>query len=128
MRCDRCRDRAGRHGGGDDGLLTTTEITQLKLNAGWVVRSACTTAARQRRGAVGTGARLLPQFPWRMGLPTRKVGVKLTMGAFAALAASPTPRRAQCSSAHGAEHAVHAFLTNRPPTGGAGGRANTSFW
>ena len=29
----------------DDGLLTATEVAQLKLNADWVVLSACNTAA-----------------------------------------------------------------------------------
>jgi CHAT domain-containing protein len=29
----------------DDGLLTASEITQLKLDADWVVLSACNTAA-----------------------------------------------------------------------------------
>jgi CHAT domain-containing protein len=35
----------------DDGLLTTSEIAQLKLNADWVVLSACNTAAEEKPGA-----------------------------------------------------------------------------
>jgi CHAT domain-containing protein/Tfp pilus assembly protein PilF len=35
----------------DDGLLTASEVAQLKLNADWVVLSACNTAAGDRRGA-----------------------------------------------------------------------------
>ncbi|CTQ55859.1 putative ATPase [Roseibium album] len=35
----------------DDGLLTASEIAQLKLNANWVVLSACNTAAAERTGA-----------------------------------------------------------------------------
>ncbi len=29
----------------DDGLLTASEVAQLKLNADWVILSACNTAA-----------------------------------------------------------------------------------
>jgi tetratricopeptide (TPR) repeat protein len=35
----------------DDGLLSTSEIAQLKLNADWVVLSACNTAAEEKPGA-----------------------------------------------------------------------------
>jgi CHAT domain-containing protein len=35
----------------DDGLLTATEVAQLKLNADWVVLSACNTAAGEKPGA-----------------------------------------------------------------------------
>jgi CHAT domain-containing protein len=35
----------------DDGLLTASEIAQLKLNAEWVVLSACNTAAGDKPGA-----------------------------------------------------------------------------
>jgi CHAT domain-containing protein/tetratricopeptide (TPR) repeat protein len=35
----------------DDGLLTTSEIAQLKLNADWAVLSACNTAAEEKPGA-----------------------------------------------------------------------------
>ncbi len=35
----------------DDGLLTASEITQLKLNADWVVLSACNTAGGEKTGA-----------------------------------------------------------------------------
>jgi tetratricopeptide (TPR) repeat protein/CHAT domain-containing protein len=35
----------------DDGLLTASEIAQLKLNADWVVLSACNTAAADKPGA-----------------------------------------------------------------------------
>ena len=45
----------------DDGLLTASEVAQLKLNADWVVLSACNTAAGKTgcRSAIGAGARLL---------------------------------------------------------------------
>lgn len=35
----------------DDGLLTASEVAQLKLNADWVVLSACNTIADERPGA-----------------------------------------------------------------------------
>jgi CHAT domain-containing protein len=35
----------------DDGLLTASEVAQLKLNADWVVLSACNTAAGNKPGA-----------------------------------------------------------------------------
>jgi CHAT domain len=35
----------------DDGLLTATEVAELKLNADWVVLSACNTAAGDKPGA-----------------------------------------------------------------------------
>ncbi|MFZ1094466.1 MAG: CHAT domain-containing protein, partial [Xanthobacteraceae bacterium] len=35
----------------DDGLLSTSEIAQLKLDADWVVLSACNTAAEEKPGA-----------------------------------------------------------------------------
>jgi CHAT domain-containing protein/tetratricopeptide (TPR) repeat protein len=35
----------------DDGLLTASEVAQLRLNADWVVLSACNTAAGEKPGA-----------------------------------------------------------------------------
>ena len=35
----------------DDGLLTASEVAQLKLNADWVILSACNTAAGDKPGA-----------------------------------------------------------------------------
>ena len=37
----------------DDGLLTASEITTLKLDADWVILSACNTAAGDAKGASG---------------------------------------------------------------------------
>src|SRR5262249_53938272 len=37
----------------DDGLLTASEVAELKLNAEWVVLSACNTAAGDTPGAEG---------------------------------------------------------------------------
>jgi CHAT domain-containing protein len=35
----------------DDGLPTASEVAQLKLNAKWVVLSACNTASAEKPGA-----------------------------------------------------------------------------
>jgi CHAT domain-containing protein len=35
----------------DDGLLAASEVAQLKLNADWVVLSACNTASAEKPGA-----------------------------------------------------------------------------
>ena len=35
----------------DDGLLIASEVAQLKLNADWVILSACNTAAGDKPGA-----------------------------------------------------------------------------
>ena len=35
----------------DDGLLQASEVAKLKLNADWVVLSACNTAAEENPGA-----------------------------------------------------------------------------
>ena len=59
----------------DDGLLTVSEVAQLKLNADWVVLSACNTAAGNKPGAEAlsglaraffyAGARALRVAHWR---------------------------------------------------------------
>jgi CHAT domain-containing protein len=60
----------------DDGLLTASEVAQLKLNADWVVLSACNTAAGDKPGAEAlsglaraffyAGARALLVSHWRV--------------------------------------------------------------
>jgi CHAT domain-containing protein len=60
----------------DDGLLTASEVAQLKLNADWVVLSACNTVAGEKPGAEAlsglaraffySGARSLLVSHWRV--------------------------------------------------------------
>src|SRR5262249_10263497 len=60
----------------DDGLLTASEVAQLRLNADWVVLSACNTAAGGKPGAEAlsglaralfyAGARALLVSHWRI--------------------------------------------------------------
>ena len=76
----------------DDGLLTASEIATLKLNADWVVLSACNTAAGNAPGAEAlsglasaflyAGARSLLVTHYRV---LSEAAVKLTTGTFEAL-------------------------------------------
>jgi CHAT domain-containing protein len=80
----------------DDGLLTSSEVAQLKLNADWVVLSACNTAAADKPGAEAlsglaraffyAGARALLVSHWPVDSdPT----VKLMTTIFTAIANNP---------------------------------------
>lgn len=88
--------------GEDDGLLTVGEIAQLKLDADWVVLSACNTAAADGSpGAEGlsglarafffAGSRALLVSQWEV---LSVAAVQLTTGAFEHLAANPSIGRA----------------------------------
>ena len=86
----------------DDGLLTASEVAQLKLNADWVVLSACNTAAAEKPGAEAlsglaraffyAGARSLVVSNWEVD---SKSAAQLMVGTFAALAADPKLSHAQ---------------------------------
>jgi len=80
----------------DDGLLTASEVAQLKLNADWVVLSACNTASGDMPGAEAlsglaraffyAGGRSLLVSNWEVETES---AVALMVGTFAALAADP---------------------------------------
>jgi CHAT domain-containing protein len=80
----------------DDGLLTASEVAKLKLNADWVVLSACNTASAEKPGAEAlsglaraffyAGARSLIVSNWEVNSDS---AVTLMVGTFAALAADP---------------------------------------
>jgi CHAT domain-containing protein len=80
----------------DDGLLTASEVAQLKLNADWVVLSACNTASGDKPGAVALSG-LARAFFYAGGLSLlvsnweveTESAVALMVGTFAALAANP---------------------------------------
>lgn len=86
----------------DDGLLTASEVAQLKLNADWVVLSACNTAAGDKPGAEalsglarsffysGTRALLVSHWP-----VVSEAAVQLTTRTFASLKADPSIGRAE---------------------------------
>ena len=80
----------------DDGLLTASEAAQLKLNADWVVLSACNTASGDGPGAEAlsglasaffyAGGRSLLVSHWQAEVDS---SAQLMIGTFAALAADP---------------------------------------
>jgi CHAT domain-containing protein len=85
----------------DDGLLTASEVAQLKLNADWVVLSACNTAAADKPGAEAlsglaraffyAGARALLVSHWSVD---SEAATRLTTSTFAFMAADPKLGRA----------------------------------
>lgn len=86
----------------DDGLLTATEAAELKLNADWVVLSACNTAAGDKPGAEAlsglarsffyAGARSLLVSHWSVA---SEAAVILTTGTFSRLAGDPSMSKAE---------------------------------
>jgi CHAT domain-containing protein len=86
----------------DDGLLKASEVAQLKLNADWVVLSACNTIAGDKPGAEAlsglaraffyAGARALLVSHWAVA---SDAATRLTTSAFDTLAADPTLGRAE---------------------------------
>jgi CHAT domain-containing protein len=108
----------------EDGLLDASEIATLRLDADWVVLSACNTAGPDgrlggealsglARAFFYAGARALLVSHWEVAsLAT----VELTTGLFATLAADPMLRRAE------ALRRTQAALLDRPPT------AHPFFW
>ena len=87
----------------DDGLLTASEVSQLKLNADWVVLSACNTAGggddKNSEALSGLakaffygGARALLVSHWYVD---SRAAVKITTSAFAELERNPQIGRAE---------------------------------
>jgi CHAT domain-containing protein len=86
----------------DDGFLAATEIATLKLDADWVILSACNTAGAQGENAEAlsglaraffyAGARTILVSHWEVG---SDAAVKLTTHAFAELKEHPDIGRAE---------------------------------
>jgi CHAT domain-containing protein len=86
----------------DDGLLTASEVAQLKLNADWVVLSACNTAAGDKPGAEAlsglaraffyTGARALLVSHWSVD---SEAATRLTTSTFDLIKSDATIGRAE---------------------------------
>jgi CHAT domain-containing protein/Tfp pilus assembly protein PilF len=86
----------------DDGLLTASEVSQLKLNADWVILSACNTADGRTVGAEAlsglaksffhAGARALLVSHWRVGSDAT---TRMTTSTFDILERSPEIGRAE---------------------------------
>jgi tetratricopeptide (TPR) repeat protein/CHAT domain-containing protein len=99
----------------DDGLLTASEVAQLKLNADWVVLSACNTAAGDKPGAEAlsglaraffyAGARALLVSHWRID---SKAATRLATSTFEIMESNQTTGRAQAL-----RRAMLAYLDDR---------------
>ena len=99
----------------DDGLLTASEVAQLKLNADWVVLSACNTAAGEKPGAEPlsglaraffyAGARALLVSHWRID---SKAATRLTTSTFDIMRRNQTIGRAEAL-----RRAMLAYLDDR---------------
>lgn len=86
----------------DDGLLTASEVAQLKLNADWVVLSACNTIAGDKPGAEAlsglarsffyAGARALLVSHWAVD---SEAATRLTISTFELLKNEPMIGRAE---------------------------------
>lgn len=86
----------------DDGLLTASEVAQLKLNADWVVLSACNTIAGDKPGAEAlsglarsffyAGARALLVSHWAVD---SEAATRLTISTFQLLKNEPGIGRAE---------------------------------
>jgi CHAT domain-containing protein len=86
----------------DDGLLTASEVAQLKLNADWVVLSACNTIAGDKPGAEAlsglaraffyAGARALLVSHWAVD---SEAATRLTTSTFELLKNDPKIGRAE---------------------------------
>jgi CHAT domain-containing protein len=86
----------------DDGLLTASEVAQLKLNADWVVLSACNTIAGDKPGAEAlsglarsffyAGARALLVSHWAVD---SAAATRLTISTFDNLKSNPEIGRAE---------------------------------
>jgi CHAT domain-containing protein len=109
----------------DDGLLTASEVAGLKLDADWVVLSACNTAAEDAAGAdalsglarafLFAGARSLLVSHW----PVNSLAtVELTTGAINELAARPAIGKAEAL-----RHAMLSLIDRGPPH-----HAHPSLW
>src|SRR6516165_6621612 len=99
----------------DDGLLTASEVAQLKLDADWVVLSACNTAAGEKPGAEAlsglaraffyAGARALLVSHWRID---SKAATRLTTSTFDIMKSNQTVGRAEAL-----RRAMLAYLDDR---------------
>ncbi len=103
----------------DDGLLTASEIAALRLNADWVVLSACNTIAGDKPGAEAlsglaraffyAGARALMVSHWAV---ESTAAMQLTTATFDILNSSPDLGRAEAL-----RRAMLAYMNDAVPSG-----------
>ncbi|MEQ1731778.1 MAG: CHAT domain-containing protein, partial [Vicinamibacterales bacterium] len=111
--------------GADDGLLTASEVAALRLDADWVILSACNTAAGSSKSAEAlsglarafmfAGARAILVSHWAV---ESEAAVKLTTGALARIAADQTTGRAEAM-----RRAMVDLIDNGPPHA-----AHPAYW
>lgn len=122
----------------DDGLLTASEVAQLRLNADWVVLSACNTIAGDRPGAEAlsglaksffyAGAKSLLVSHWAVDSVAATV---LTTASFRSLSENPrigkaeALRRAMLNFTNGRTDASHADPAYWGPFAVVGEAGNT---
>ena len=109
----------------DDGYLTASEIAGLKLDADWVILSACNTAAGGSQGAEALSgiaraffyaqARALAVSHWEVN---SEATVKLITGAMSRLAADKTMGRAEAM-----RESMLALINKGKP-----GQAHPAYW
>ena len=115
----------------DDGLLRASEVSQLKLNADWVVLSACNTAAADGTpGAEGlsglakaffyAGARSILVSHWPVDSAAT---VKLTTSAFNILKKDPAIGRAEAF-----RRAMLAMIDNADKSTSSAHEASPLYW
>ncbi len=110
----------------DDGLLTASEVAQLRLNADWVVLAACNTASGDTPGAEAlsglaraffyAGARALLVSHWRVG---SEAAAKLTTSTF-----EIQQSRVKIGRAEALQRAMLAYMDNKQD----GWAAYPAFW
>ena len=123
---------------GDDGLLKASDIVGLKLNADWVILSACNTAAGQQSGGEAlsglasaflyAGARALLASHWPV---SSDAAVRLTTGAVTELSKDPGIGRAEAMRRsmvnildHGGEFDAHPLIWAPFSVIGEGGKGH----
>jgi CHAT domain-containing protein len=114
----------------DDGLLTASEVAQLRLNADWVVLAACNTASGDTPGAEAlsglaraffyAGARALLVSHWRVG---SEAAAKLTTSTFE-IQQSGQQSGKNIGRAEALQRAMLAYMDNQQD----GWAAYPAFW